>query len=80
MFIVVFQFNINGEWWTWIDYPRFHELVQAYQESGGKKTFSAEDYMAKTPHWAVFGAQEQGFDPEETRFFRKNPKKDIGGC
>lgn len=35
--------------------------------------------MAKTPHWAVFGAKEQGFDPKETRFFRKS-KKDIGGC
>jgi hypothetical protein len=27
----------------------------------------------------VFGAKEQGFDPKETRYFRKS-KKDIGGC
>ncbi len=35
--------------------------------------------MAKTPRWAVFGAEERGFDPVETRFYRKK-QKDIGGC
>jgi tRNA wybutosine-synthesizing protein 1 len=75
----VLQFKIDGDWWTWIDYPKFHELVRNYKESNGKQTFSAKDYMAKTPHWAVFGAKEQGFDPKETRYFRKS-KKDIGGC
>ncbi|XP_060595141.1 S-adenosyl-L-methionine-dependent tRNA 4-demethylwyosine synthase TYW1-like, partial [Ruditapes philippinarum] len=73
------RFKIDEDWWTWIDYPKFHELVRNYKESNGKQTFSAKDYMAKTPHWAVFGAKEQGFDPKETRYFRKS-KKDIGGC
>lgn len=73
------RFKINNEWWTWIDYPKFHQLVKDYNSSSGQKTFTSEDYMAKTPSWAVFGAREQGFDPVETRFFRKN-KKDIGGC
>jgi hypothetical protein len=27
----------------------------------------------------VFGSKEQGFDPIETRFYRKK-QKDIGGC
>ena len=76
---VSFQFKIDDEWWTWIDYPKFHQLVKEYRDSGGAKTFTSQDYMAKTPPWAVFGAQEQGFDPIETRFFRKT-KKDIGGC
>ena len=49
-------------------------------QSGGLNTFSAIDYMAKTPSWAVFGAKEQGFDPIETRFHRKKKSKDIGGC
>ena len=53
--------------------------MRAYNESGGKKTFTAAEYMAPTPPWAVFGAKEQGFDPVETRFHRKK-KKDIGGC
>ncbi|WAR02429.1 TYW1-like protein [Mya arenaria] len=74
------KFKVNGEWWTWIDYPRFHKLIKEWTESNGERTFTALDYMAKTPHWAVFGAREQGFDPAETRYFRKNPKKDIGGC
>ncbi|KAH3891076.1 hypothetical protein DPMN_015165 [Dreissena polymorpha] len=74
------KFKINNEWWTWIDYPKFHTLVARYTGSGGQMTFTAEDYMAKTPNWAVFGATEQGFDPKETRYFRKNAKKDIAGC
>ena len=73
------RFKVAGEWYTWIDYRRFHELTQEYEESKGNKTFTAQDYMAKTPHWAVFGANERGFDPEETRHFRKK-QKDIGGC
>jgi len=73
------KFKVKGESWTWIDYDKFHELMRAYNESGGKKTFTAAEYMAPTPPWAVFGAKEQGFDPVETRFHRKK-KKDIGGC
>ncbi|XP_006770913.1 PREDICTED: S-adenosyl-L-methionine-dependent tRNA 4-demethylwyosine synthase [Myotis davidii] len=74
------KFKIDSEWWTWIDYNRFQELIQEYEDSGGSKTFSTEDYMAKTPHWALFGANERGFDPKDTRFQRKNKSKDISGC
>lgn len=74
------QFQVDGEWWTWIDYERFHELIKLYDESNGAKAFTAMDYMAKTPSWAVFGAQERGFDPSDTRFLRKNKTKDISGC
>ncbi|XP_005620987.1 S-adenosyl-L-methionine-dependent tRNA 4-demethylwyosine synthase TYW1 isoform X1 [Canis lupus baileyi] len=74
------RFKIGREWWTWIDYNRFQELVQGYEDSGGSATFSAEDYMAKTPHWALFGASERGFDPKDTRYQRKNKSKDISGC
>lgn len=74
------KFKVKGEWWTWIDYERFQELVQAHEESGGQQTFSALDYIAKTPGWALFGANEQGFDPADTRFQRRNKTKDISGC
>ncbi|XP_034722849.1 S-adenosyl-L-methionine-dependent tRNA 4-demethylwyosine synthase TYW1 [Etheostoma cragini] len=74
------KFKVDGEWWTWINYERFQELVQAHEESGGKQGFSALDYMAKTPSWALFGASEQGFDPADTRFQRRNKSKDISGC
>ncbi|KAM4627157.1 S-adenosyl-L-methionine-dependent tRNA 4-demethylwyosine synthase TYW1 [Polymixia lowei] len=69
------KFKVEGEWWTWIDYERFQELIQAQQGS-----FSALDYIAKTPSWALFGAHEQGFDPADTRFQRRNKTKDISGC
>lgn len=72
------KFKINGVWHTWIDYPRFHELSRKLRETG--ETFKSLDYMAPTPHWAVMGAKEQGFDPVETRFRRKQKQKDIGGC
>ncbi|XP_073071320.1 S-adenosyl-L-methionine-dependent tRNA 4-demethylwyosine synthase TYW1 isoform X4 [Manis javanica] len=71
------KFKIDSEWWTWIDYDRFQELIQEYEDSSGSKTFSAKDYMAKTPHWALFGANERGFDPKDTRYQRKNKSKDI---
>ncbi|XP_072308721.1 S-adenosyl-L-methionine-dependent tRNA 4-demethylwyosine synthase TYW1 [Eucyclogobius newberryi] len=74
------KFKIDGEWWTWIDYERFQELVQAYEDSGGTQGFSSLDYMAKTPGWALFGADEQGFDPSDTRFQRRNKTKNISGC
>uniref|UniRef100_A0A3Q1F706 S-adenosyl-L-methionine-dependent tRNA 4-demethylwyosine synthase TYW1 n=1 Tax=Acanthochromis polyacanthus TaxID=80966 RepID=A0A3Q1F706_9TELE len=74
------KFKVDGEWWTWIDYERFQELAKAHEESGGQQSFSAMDYVAKTPSWALFGAQEQGFDPADTRFQRRNKTKDISGC
>ncbi|XP_034844614.1 S-adenosyl-L-methionine-dependent tRNA 4-demethylwyosine synthase TYW1 isoform X2 [Mirounga leonina] len=74
------RFKIDSEWWTWIDYNRFQELMQEYEDSGGSATFSAKDYVAKTPHWALFGACERGFDPKDTRYQRKNKSKDISGC
>ena len=73
------QFHVDNEWWTWIDYKRFHELMTAWTQSQGQETFTASDYMAKTPSWAVYGAREQGFDPVETRFYRKK-RKDVSGC
>ncbi|KAK2913012.1 S-adenosyl-L-methionine-dependent tRNA 4-demethylwyosine synthase TYW1 isoform X2 [Channa argus] len=66
------KFKVDGEWWTWIDYERFQELNQAYEDSKGQQGFSALDYIAKTPSWALFGAGEQGFDPADTRFQRRN--------
>ncbi|KAJ4811450.1 S-adenosyl-L-methionine-dependent tRNA 4-demethylwyosine synthase [Rhynchospora pubera] len=56
------KFKIDGKWYTWIDYDRFHELVT----SG--KPFKSEDYMAMTPSWAVYGANEGGFDPDQARY------------
>lgn len=54
--------------------------ITEYEESGGKTSFTALDYVAPTPEWAIFGSVQQGFDPTETRYHRKRGKKDIGGC
>ncbi|XP_071992302.1 S-adenosyl-L-methionine-dependent tRNA 4-demethylwyosine synthase TYW1-like [Engystomops pustulosus] len=80
MLIAHKKFKIDNEWWTWIDYERFQELIRKYEKSGGTETFTALDYIAKTPNWALFGSNERGFDPVDTRFQRKNKTKDISGC
>eukprot|EP00834_Sanchytrium_tribonematis_P003335 NODE_126_length_17250_cov_2.558743.p2 type:complete len:627 gc:universal NODE_126_length_17250_cov_2.558743:17034-15154(-) len=59
------KFKINNKWHTWIDFDQFHRLLK----SGN--TFTSTDYMQETPDWAVYGSVEKGFDPEETRFYRK---------
>ncbi|KAM6403269.1 S-adenosyl-L-methionine-dependent tRNA 4-demethylwyosine synthase TYW1-like [Rhynochetos jubatus] len=74
------KFKVNGEWCTWINYGRFQELVQEHERSGGSKTFTAADYAARTPRWALFGSRERGFDPLDIRYQRKNKVRDISGC
>ncbi|KAM4648118.1 S-adenosyl-L-methionine-dependent tRNA 4-demethylwyosine synthase TYW1-like isoform 8-T13 [Amazona ochrocephala] len=74
------KFKIDGEWCTWIDYDRFQELVRAQEQSSGSQTFTAADYTARTPHWALFGSRERGFDPLDVRYQRKNKARDISGC
>jgi tRNA wybutosine-synthesizing protein 1 len=63
----------DGVWHTWIDYPEFFRLL----ESGDD--FSASDYAAPTPAWAVYGAPERGFDPEETRVRKVRKHRDPEG-
>jgi tRNA wybutosine-synthesizing protein 1 len=66
----------GDEWWTWIDYDKFHELSRRHTETG--EQFTSADYLAKTPYWAVHGAAEEGFDPAETRVRRY--KSTESGC
>ncbi|GAB4852076.1 S-adenosyl-L-methionine-dependent tRNA 4-demethylwyosine synthase [Ancistrocladus abbreviatus] len=63
------KFKVNDQWYTWIDYEKFHDLVA----SG--RPFNSTDYMAVTPSWAVYGAEEGGFDPEQTRFRKERYHK-----
>lgn len=62
----------NGDriWKTWIDYPKFNELARKNQEDPSF-TFGVKDYTAETPAWALFGSEEEGFDPVELRHRRK---------
>ena len=64
---------IDGEWHTWIDYEKFQDL------SASGKPFKSHEYMMPTPKWAVWGAEEGGFDPAETRVrkVRNHPGKEA---
>ncbi|EGD80434.1 TYW1B protein [Salpingoeca rosetta] len=61
------KFFINGRWHTWIDYDKFLELAAS------NKPFSALDYVAPTPEWAIVGHPQRGFDPAEVRHRRNKP-------
>eukprot|EP00980_Cylindrotheca_fusiformis_P028875 scaffold22664_cov125-Cylindrotheca_fusiformis.AAC.4 len=69
------QFAYDGEdgtrrWRTWIDYPKFQELASR-QEKDPSFRFSVRDYTAETPAWALFGSEEEGFDPTDQRHRKK---------
>jgi len=66
------QFKVNGEWHTWIDYDKFHQLIKSGHP------FTAVDYMQKTPQWAVWNAIEQGFNPNEIKFVKDKQKETKG--
>merc|ERR1712127_665190 len=76
------KFKIEGEWHTFIDYERFHACMDKYNKTGEK--FDSMDYMEKTPAWAVYGAQEGGFDPVEVKHERNKTNgkvpKVYSGC
>lgn len=63
------KFKVRGQWFTWIDYEKFQELVA----SGNP--FDSGDYMAATPSWAVYGADEGGFDPDQLRYRKERHHK-----
>ncbi|CAE8626431.1 unnamed protein product [Polarella glacialis] len=58
------RFLVDGQWHTWVNYEKYNELVRR-----GPGPIDALDYAAPTPSWAFSGAEEAGFDPEETRWF-----------
>jgi len=65
------RYLIDGRWHTHIDYERFHDLVASGQP------FTAADYCAPTPEWALAGSEEAGFNPTQTRHkkVRNHPGK-----
>jgi tRNA wybutosine-synthesizing protein 1 len=60
------KFKVDGIWHTWIDYDKFADLALS-----GRKDFRVDEYWAPTPSWAVYGAEERGFDPEQVRHYHR---------
>lgn len=93
------KFKVDGQWFTWIDYEKFQELVGEidkfvhllislswtwwlstyYQplelQVASGKPFDSRDYMAATPSWAAYGADEGGFDPDQLRYRKERHHK-----
>ena len=59
------------KWRTWIDYDKFQLLVSK-RNVDPTFSFGVEDYVADTPSWALFGADEEGFDPTDNRHRKKS--------
>lgn len=75
--IALRRFCVRGVWHTWIDYDKFMALAQS-----GRTDFTAAEYAAPTPSWAVFRSEEKGFDPTQVRVRRKSGKSAVvtSGC
>jgi tRNA wybutosine-synthesizing protein 1 len=56
----------SRRWRTWIDYHKFHELAMK-NAADPSFTFSVQEYTQVTPAWALFGSEEEGFDPIDLR-------------
>ncbi|PBJ71251.1 hypothetical protein BCY84_17206 [Trypanosoma cruzi cruzi] len=75
--IALRRFLVNGVWHTWIDYEKFNALARS-----GRTDFTAAEYAAPTPSWAVFRSNEKGFDPTQVRVYRKSGNTTVvtSGC
>ena len=74
------RFFVDGAWHTHIDFEKFQKLVSKYYATDGEATFSPMDFLARTPDWALFDAEEGGFDPTEVRWRRKTATATAGGA
>ena len=72
------KYKKNDGWYTHIDYEKFHALVQEWYARG--VAFGPEDFAAKTPAWAQWGAAEEGFAPGERRWRRGDGGGGAGGA
>ncbi|KAI1974117.1 Fe-S oxidoreductase [Ophidiomyces ophidiicola] len=67
------RFHANGKWHTKINYDLFFALLEEEIKSG--ISFTPEDYMSETDHWALWG--NGGFDPSDERVYKKGKFKRI---
>ncbi len=74
------EFLREGVWHTHIDDEKFFDLFEAFVHTGAQ--FTAQDYCAPTPAWAVYNAAaiDGGFDPAETRVAGKGKGAVVHGC
>ena len=73
MLIANLKYKINGKWNTWIDFDKFYELDDKYYETG--ELFNGTDYAREAPEWALYGSVEEGFNPEDKKFYSRGPSR-----
>lgn len=63
------KYFTNGKWHTWIDFPKYHRLVNSGKE------FSALDYSIRTPQVGLSGKGTLDSMPESVKekFLKENP-------
>jgi hypothetical protein len=50
-------------------------LFSLIMQVSSEKPFNSMDYMAASPSWAVYGAEEGGFDPGQSRYRKERHHK-----
>ena len=70
------KFKRNGEWYTWIDFPKFHELIDRGVE------VRTEDFLKKTPNPGLSGKGTIDYrkpDHEDVQYIKQIPFVDESG-
>ena len=67
------EYQKNGIWQTWIDFPKWHQLVNSGQE------FAAADYSIRTPRVGLSGKGTLMSMPSEVRerFLKQHPEMHV---
>ena len=60
----------KAEWILDQHYGDWHTVRKCAHAATGA-AFGVEDYAVPAPPWALFGAAEDGFDPVDTRVYKK---------
>lgn len=58
----------NGQWRLWIDFEKFFEWAQR------EDAVDCLEYSIEAPEWAIYGADQRGFDPSDVRKYKIKPK------
>ena len=64
------KFKKNGLWHTWIDFPKFHQLVISGED------FSTDDYLLRTPQTGLSGKSTQDWYLQKQKSWKKKPLVD----
>jgi len=67
------KFKKDGKWYTWIDFPKYHELVNSEED------FTTDDYLKETPKTGLSGKGTNDYTPKRALKKMMKQKNEIIG-